>query len=340
MRFLFIDTSERIGGAGIAAAAWAGSLRRRGFEVAAYVTNDQNHAMRRHWLDAGVPTTRGRITLQRDTVAIFNTSLAARLVAQLSRQAPVVWLFHQGFSGLRGLAEQPDIAEICRRVRAFVFETEMQRRDLFRPFMLGVPESRVHVVPPAALVLANPPEREAEHRPTLRVVSVGAIGGRKRQDDLLLALARLNRSDVSCDLVGRVGELSPEALAAARSLSDRLRFLGEVTHPEALAAISASDALALPSDDESLPRSVLEAGALGKVLVLSDLPAYRGLWQHGRNCLLHPVGDPELLALSLRILLEDKALRLRLGDAARQTAHSFKLDLFQSRLDIVLGSLD
>jgi hypothetical protein len=52
------------------------------------------------------------------------------------------------------------------------------------------------------------------------------------------------------------------------------------------------------------------------------LPAYRDIWRHGHNCLMHPVGDQRILAGLLGMLLQDQHLRVRLGRAAAATAAS------------------
>jgi len=57
------------------------------------------------------------------------------------------------------------------------------------------------------------------------------------------------------------------------------------------------------------------------------------------NCLMHPVGDVDLLAHLLRVLATDAPLRARLGAAARRTAAGYRNDMFLARLDMVLASL-
>lgn len=66
----------------------------------------------------------------------------------------------------------------------------------------------------------------------------------------------------------------------------------------------------------------LQAMACGKPVILSDI---RGLWDReafvsGQNCILVPPGDSNALETAIASLLNDDALRLKMGAAARETA--------------------
>lgn len=75
-------------------------------------------------------------------------------------------------------------------------------------------------------------------------------------------------------------------------------------------------------DDSSL--TVLEAMSAGCAVVVSDLPGYRRIIQHGKNGLLVNPSDPEAVKRAVQKLRNSKILRQRLGQAARRTiARSF-----------------
>ncbi|MEH6752932.1 MAG: glycosyltransferase family 4 protein [Alphaproteobacteria bacterium] len=66
----------------------------------------------------------------------------------------------------------------------------------------------------------------------------------------------------------------------------------------------------------------LQAMACGKPVILSDI---RGLWDRdafvsGENCILVPPGDTNALETAIAALLNDDALRQKMGAAARETA--------------------
>jgi glycosyltransferase involved in cell wall biosynthesis len=73
----------------------------------------------------------------------------------------------------------------------------------------------------------------------------------------------------------------------------------------------------LPSYREGLPKSLLEAAACGRPMVATDVPGCREIVQDGVTGLLVPPRDAERLAAALARLAGDKALRRRMGAAAR-----------------------
>jgi glycosyltransferase involved in cell wall biosynthesis len=94
--------------------------------------------------------------------------------------------------------------------------------------------------------------------------------------------------------------------------------------PELLAAM---DVFVLASWREGMPRSAIEAAAMGRPLLLTDIRGCREVARDGREGLLVPPRDPVALAERLVALLRDSELRDRLGLAARARA----LELFDER---------
>ena len=66
-----------------------------------------------------------------------------------------------------------------------------------------------------------------------------------------------------------------------------------------------------------VPNKVWQAMAAGRPVVTADTPAVREQLEDGRTALLVPAGDPDALAAALARLAGDRALRERLGAAAR-----------------------
>ena len=71
---------------------------------------------------------------------------------------------------------------------------------------------------------------------------------------------------------------------------------------------------------EGLPTVLVEAAASARPLVATDVPGCRELVRDGENGLLIPPRDADALANALRRLLEDSALRSRMGKQARALA--------------------
>ena len=274
-------------------------------------------------------------------LVICNTVMAARYVLQTAPTARTVWWIHEGEAGLPLLFRNPGAGQAFSAAHAIIFPSAAIRDQVYRSFLLGVPEARQHVIPPGldpldpAPVVAEPvpPDRP------VRVISVGSVYPRKRQADLIRAVARLTDLRLECLLVGALVHLEPAAVEVAKAAPGRFAFTGQVPHAETLRLIGRADIFALPLSSECLPIAPLEAGQRGKAVLLSDLPAHEGVWRHGANCLMHATGDVDLLAHLLRVLVTDAALRERLGAAARRTAAGYRNDVFLTRLDMVLASL-
>jgi glycosyltransferase involved in cell wall biosynthesis len=71
---------------------------------------------------------------------------------------------------------------------------------------------------------------------------------------------------------------------------------------------------------EGLPKSVLEAMAVGLPVVTTDAPGCREAVHDGENGLLVQPRDPSALAAALRRLIADPALRRRMGTESRRRA--------------------
>ena len=74
----------------------------------------------------------------------------------------------------------------------------------------------------------------------------------------------------------------------------------------------------LPSFGEGVPTMLIEAAAMGRPLVASDISGCRAVIRQDENGFLVPVRDPAALADALARLLVDPALRQRMGAVSRQ----------------------
>ncbi len=100
-------------------------------------------------------------------------------------------------------------------------------------------------------------------------------------------------------------------------LRERVIFSG--FQSDVLPYYAAVDVVVLPSTGgEGLPRALLEAGLLGRAAIGTRISGVPEIIQDGETGFVVPVGDAGALAELLLILVEDGALRARLGAAARE----------------------
>jgi glycosyltransferase involved in cell wall biosynthesis len=88
--------------------------------------------------------------------------------------------------------------------------------------------------------------------------------------------------------------------------------------------LAASSVVVLPSYyKEGLPRALLEAGAMGKPIITTDIPGCRDIVQDGVNGLIVPVKDEQSLTKAMLALSQNKAWRESMGQAGRQRVAEF-----------------
>ncbi len=126
-----------------------------------------------------------------------------------------------------------------------------------------------------------------------------------------------------------------EAVFAASTLGPRLRRLGYRADVEKV--LAAADIFTLPSHFEGLPMSVIEAMLTGLPVVATNIRGPREQIVDGVNGFLVPPATVAPLAEVLRRLVDDPALRTRLGQAARARAleHYTEHDVVERTLDVL-----
>lgn len=156
------------------------------------------------------------------------------------------------------------------------------------------------------------------------VTVVAEFIGRKRHEDAINALARLQNPHVHLLLAGS-GERSGEirALAKRLGLCSQVHFLGYRNDVPAL--LAASDVLLLPSLQEGLPRSILEAMSIGTPVVATRIRGVTDLLDDGAGVLV-PVRSPAAIAEALDYLLSDTQASKRIADTAAARVRQYDLD--------------
>ncbi|MBI3558181.1 MAG: glycosyltransferase family 4 protein [Deltaproteobacteria bacterium] len=95
-----------------------------------------------------------------------------------------------------------------------------------------------------------------------------------------------------------------------------VEFLGHVEGIEAL--IAEATLVVLPSYREGLPRTLLEAAAMGKPIVTTDVPGCREVVQDGQNGYLVPLKDVKAFANAIAKVLENPQLGQQMGERGRK----------------------
>lgn len=258
----------------------------------------------------------------RDTV-FMSAALAAR--------CPLVLQLHGGgferFSGswaARGFLERAACVIVpCESLRAWV-------RSVAR---------NAHALCVPSPVLVEPLAGAA--RPNL-VLFLGRLEAAKGIFDLLEAVAALRDAvpDVRLVCAGDGERIAVARYAERLGLAEAVRFTGWVGPSGKRALLEAAAVFALPSYDEGMPVSLLEAMSAGVPVIASPVGGVPEVVVHGVSGYLAAPGDTATLERLLRKLLMDRPHGERIGAAGRESVRlRFAPERTVPRLEEIYASL-
>jgi glycosyltransferase involved in cell wall biosynthesis len=138
------------------------------------------------------------------------------------------------------------------------------------------------------------------------------------------AIGRLHSRHIEVEgiLAGPLDPQNPENLTQTELLNLEQRYgvawIGQVD--DVVTLLSQSHIVCLPSYREGLPKALMEACAVGRAIVTTDVPGCRDVVENGVTGVLVPDRQVAPLAEALEKLISDPALRQRMGLAARARA--------------------
>jgi phosphatidylinositol alpha 1,6-mannosyltransferase len=151
-----------------------------------------------------------------------------------------------------------------------------------------------------------------QDRPIL--LHVNRLSEEKRVDVLLDAIPRL-KHDAHLALVSTgPAEADLRAQVERLGIGDRVSFLGYVRDADLLSLRQSSDIFVIPSEADLQSLATMEAMACGLPVIAADSYALPELVHHEENGFLFQPGNSEHLASTLDLLLQDEALRQRMGE--------------------------
>ena len=129
------------------------------------------------------------------------------------------------------------------------------------------------------------------------------------------------------------GELSDELknMASRLGMKEKVKFLG--WRPDVAEVMSAFDLFVLPSLNEGMGRVLVEAMALGKPIVASDVGGVCDLVVHGINGCLVPPGDAQSLSAAINDLIEDPERGRKMGENGKKRSINYSANAMVQKID-------
>ena len=221
-------------------------------------------------------------------------------------------------------------AQVAKRLYRFAFrfprEVWFLNRDDLDAFTAGnllVHPERARLLHGEGVDLDEFPYTPPPSRNTFSFVLIGRLLWDKGVGEYVEAARRLRARYpyARFGLLGPVGVDNPSAISrdevAAWEREGVVDYLGETT--DVRPTIVDADCVVLPSYREGVPRTLMEAGAMGRPVVATDVPGCREVVAHGENGLLCEVRNAASLEAALAAMLDMNADERRaMGERGRK----------------------
>lgn len=150
-------------------------------------------------------------------------------------------------------------------------------------------------------------------------VVIGSVSRIKNQDQIVRAVAKLNRPDIKLLFAGiEEKELKDEIQKS--KLKNEVIFAGTIPGEEVLNIYRLLDIKILASTMDGFGLALLEAMAMGAPVIATNFGGIKDVISHGKNGLLFKDGDIAQLSSHIQTLLADENLRQQLIKEGYRTA--------------------
>lgn len=271
---------------------------------------------------------RGRCDLVHINLSSFGSTYRKIVIAAFAQALGIPYVLHLHGSEYRSFWRN-DNRFVSRCIR-HMFENAAHvivLGHIWRDFVAArapAAQPRIVIVPNATAIPALQTIGGGE---TCHILFLGRLGQRKGVPELCEALNQLADHGGWRMTIAGDGDIEETRETLARNgLGARVTLPGWVGQSAVTHLIASADILVLPSYNENLPVSVIEAMAAGLAVIATPVGAVEDIITDGETGLLVKPGDASALAAAIRRLLDDPNLRKSLGEAA-MAVHRERLEL-------------
>lgn len=276
------------------------------------------------------------------------------LIARLIRKPIVIYAHGEEITTWRQVGKYHAMRFTYRHADRIIANSDFTRRQLLE---LGVQATRISLISPGVDT-----QRFRPNLPTDKIrsylgiqdgqrliLSVGRLSRRKGFDQVIRSIPLLIKEgiDARYALIG-IGEDRDylSGLAQEHGIADRVHLLGHVPTEDLPLWYNACDVFIMPNreidgDTEGFGMVFLEAAACGKPAIAGDAGGTGAAVQNGVTGYLVKGEDVEKIADTLKNLLINDALRIRMGQAGFERAHSeFSWDAVSSKTAELIDTIN
>ncbi len=265
---------------------------------------------------------------------ICDTVVTWPVVAQLHELMPVIWWIQESASIKETYAAEKGFLKTFQSAR-HVFSVSDYALEYIKPLRSQETQKVYNFC--ADVLKGRRLVEPAVHGKIVFSIA-GSVEPRKGQDILTEALNLLDlqtQEQIEVQIIGRVlnHEFKDQLLAASKSLSCPVRFLGEQTHAQCLDLMYHTDVMISASRDDSFNLVLAEGFCLGKPGIVSTHTGIAELIEEGVNGYTFASGDAAMLAKKIEDLVNHPSALKDMGKAARETYEQhLTVDLFKKAM--------
>lgn len=281
---------------------------------------------------------RRRVSLVHCHAAMKGSFWRKSLLALVSRLAGVPVVFHLHGSEMKSFVDKQPA--ILQRLVGWILEKQSVVVVLSESWLFYVksiaPRANVEVLANYVDLPVLASKTTDGNETDVEVLFLGLVGTRKGVYDLLPAFKEAVAQVPSMRLIiGGNGEVDrAQALAVELKIEDHVVFAGWVSGEEKVRLLQQAQIYVLPSYNEGLPVSLLEAMSWQVPVISTHVGGIPELVRDGVDGLLIDAGDQTALSSAIIKLAQNANLRLKMGAAARdQVERNFSKQVVLPKLE-------
>ncbi|MDQ0033397.1 glycosyltransferase involved in cell wall biosynthesis [Variovorax boronicumulans] len=265
-------------------------------------------ALCRNRFDAIHLTTSGHLGLVRDLA-----------VAVISKIFSVPLVLHIRFGRVPAIASKNSLEwRLMRTVMKMSSRVVLIDRATYEAVRNHSPKINAELIPNCVNTHLLPSIQPRDCHATRSVLFLGWVIPEKGIDELLSAWDRIRPKGWRLDLVGSYSTAYRDQLIEKHDAKN-VNFLGELPHGVAMQHLASCDLFVLPSYSEGFPNVVVEAMALGRAILATNVGAIPEMLA-GCSGVVVSSKDVQELEREMQRLIFDEEARISFGEAAKEKA--------------------